>query len=518
MSTDSTRYRGTRFATRAHSIGLAIALLAPAAGRAEAPHPEVLIVVNDASAISVAIGEAYRRSRGVPARNLVHLDVPIGDDPTLSAPGQEGIPRARYVAQVRDPIARFLRENTSGGQIRIIVTTLGVPLRIDESENEVPYLMRRTASVDAELAVLFSPLEGSAGTAGAANPYFRSGLPFAAWRDRYPDAPLRYLVARLAGYSDAPDPETGVPRDVAALIARATAPDPGGTWVIDENPLQKGGYHAGNAALLRPAAAALGALGASLLHDVLPAFVGGVDPIAGYASWGSNDPNHPPPPYYGEVDGRRVPGRFAPRSIAVTLVSTDGRTFTHPANAESYGQSLAADLIRGGVAGVAAHVAEPTLAGVARPMLLVDYARGAPAGEAYYRNVPYLSWMNIYVGDPLMQLARPLAPVDDGDGDGVLDRRDDCRELANPSQRDSDGDGFGDGCDPDFDQDGVVGIADAARLERALRVKQRFSGADLDGDGAVDDRDRSLLQVGLHLPPGPGRVGRSAVAAQRGQP
>ena len=262
MSTDSTRCRRTRFATRTYSIGLAIALLTPTAGRAEAPHPEVLIVVNDASAISVAIGEAYRRSRNVPARNRVHLDVPIGEDPTLQTPGHEGIPRARYVAQVRDPIARFLRENDPDGRISIIVTTLGVPLRIDESENEVPYHERRSASVDAELAVLDSALEGSAGTAGAANPYFRSGLPFAAWRDRYPDAPLRYLVARLAGYPDAPESETGVPRDVAALIARAAAPDPGGTWVIDENPLQSGGYHAGNAALLRPAAAALGALDA----------------------------------------------------------------------------------------------------------------------------------------------------------------------------------------------------------------------------------------------------------------
>ncbi len=478
-------------------------MLAPATARAGPAHPEVLVVVNDASATSVAIGEAYRRLRGVPAQNLVHLQVPLGADDALRTPAHERLDRAGYTARVRDPIARFLRENDPHGRIRILVTTKGVPLRVEDDEPGVPLQQRRTAAVDAELAVLFSRLEGHAGTSGAANPYFRSGLPFDAWRNRYADAPLRYLVARLDGYPDAPDPNTGVPRDIAALLAHAVAPDAGGTWVIDENPLQATAYHAGNLAMLRPAAAALGALGAALLHDTAPGFVTGVDPIAGYASWGSNDANHPPAPYFGEIGGRRVPGRFAPRAIAVTLVSTDARTFTR--TPEPYGQSLAADLIHGGVAGVAGHVDEPILSGVARPMLLVDYARGATAAEAFYRNVPYLSWMNVYVGDPLMQLSRPFAPVADRDGDRIADRSDVCREQPNADQRDADGDGFGDLCDADFDQDGVVGLSDAMRFEAAARRGARLPGADLDGDGKVDDRDRSLLHVGLLHAPGPGR-------------
>ena len=490
---------GWRFAAGAYSIGLFGALLAPAALAAPA-HPEVLVIVNDASPISLAIGEAYRRLRGVPAQNVVHLQLSLGADAPLSTTAHERIDRAGYGARVRDPVARFLKENDPSGRIRILVTTKGVPLRVEDNEPGVPFVDRRTAAVDAELAVMSSPLEGHAGIAGAANPYFRSSLPFEAWRSRHPDAPLRFLVARIDGYADAPDPHTGVPRDVAALLANAIAPEAGGTWVIDENPRQSPGYQPGNIAMLRPAAAALGALGASVLHDSAPDFVGGVDPIAGYASWGSNDANAPPPPFFGEIEGRRIPGRFAPRSIALTIVSTDGRTFTRTPNA--YGQSLAADLIHGGVAGVAAHVDEPVLAGVTRPMLLVDYARGATAGEAFYRNVPYLSWMNVYVGDPLMQLSRPFKPVADSDGDGVPDRFDDCREQPNPDQRDTDGDGFGDACDGDLDQDGVVGPSDLARLERALRA--RIPGADLDGDGTVDERDRSLLAVWLFHPPGPG--------------
>jgi uncharacterized protein (TIGR03790 family) len=457
----------------------------------------VIVIVNDASPMSLAIGEAYRALRNVPAQNVVHLQIPLGG---------ERIDRAGYTARVRDPIARFLRENDRGGRIRILVTTTGVPLRVEDDQPGVSPIERRTAAVDAELAVLFSPLEGHAGTVGAANPYFRSSLPFDAWRGRHPDAPLRYVVARITGYPDAPDPKTGVPRDVAALLSRAVAPDSGGTWVIDENPHQQAGYYAGNFAMLRPAAAALGALGAALLHDASPEFVTGVDAIAGYASWGSNDVNHLPAPYFGEIEGRRVPGRFTPRSIAVTIVSTDARTFTRLP--EPYGQSLVADLIHDGVGGVAGHVDEPLLSGVTRPTLLVDYARGAPAGEAFYRNVPYLSWMNVYVGDPLMQIARPFKPVADLDGDGVPDRRDVCREQPNADQRDGDGDGFGDPCDGDFDQDGVVAVPDLNRFERAVRTGARFPGIDLDGDGAIDERDRSLLHVQLGRAPGPGPANR----------
>jgi len=493
--------RSAKLKGGAYSIGLALALLAPSPACAEPAHPEVLVIVNDAIPVSVAIGEAYRAQRKVPAKNVVHLQVPLGAD---------AIDRAGYATRVRDPVARYLRENDPGGRIRILVTTKGVPLRVEDVEPNVQYIERRTAAVDAELAVLFSPLEGHAGVAGAANPYYRSPLPFEAWRSRHPNAPLRYLVARIDGYGDPLDPKTGVPRDIAALLANAVAPDSGGTWVIDENPLQAPGYQPGNVVMLRPAAAALGALGASLLHDTAPEFVGGVDAIAGYASWGSNDASHPPAPFFGTIAGRRVPGRFAPRSIATTIVSTDGRTFTR--TPQPYGQSLAADLIHAGVAGVAAHVDEPVLSGVSRPMLLVDYARGATAAEAFYRNVPYLSWMNIYVGDPLMQLSRPYKPVADSDGDGVPDLLDVCREQPDPEQRDGDSDGFGDACDGDFDQDGVVWPSDLARLERALRTKTRLAGADLDGNGTVDERDQYLLAVWLFHPPGPGR------GALRGQP
>ena len=43
----------------------------------------------------------------------------------------------------------------------------------------------------------------------------------------------------------------------------------------------------------------------------------------------------------------------------------------------------------------------------------------------------------------------------DSDGDGIADGEDNCPEVANADQADSDGDGIGDVCDPDSDGDGV---------------------------------------------------------------
>jgi beta-glucanase (GH16 family) len=52
----------------------------------------------------------------------------------------------------------------------------------------------------------------------------------------------------------------------------------------------------------------------------------------------------------------------------------------------------------------------------------------------------------------------------DGDGDGVADRHDNCPQDANPSQADHDGDGAGDACDGDDDDDGLSDEADACIL------------------------------------------------------
>ena len=54
----------------------------------------------------------------------------------------------------------------------------------------------------------------------------------------------------------------------------------------------------------------------------------------------------------------------------------------------------------------------------------------------------------------------PCASGPDQDSDGHVDHCDNCLVKANVSQTDADSDGCGNVCDGDFNQDGVVAIAD----------------------------------------------------------
>ena len=120
----------------------------------------------------------------------------------------------------------------------------------------------------------------------------------------------------------------------------------------------------------------------------------------------------------------------------------------------------------------------------------------------------------------------------DIDGDGVQDNMDNCTDvigsaaanalLVNPSQLDSDGDGYGNQCDGDFNQDGTVGGPDFNIFGTAFGSVEgdaNFDHAvDCNGDGIIGGPDFSCFGIQFNngrdgASGGPGPSGRSCVAA-----
>ena len=89
----------------------------------------------------------------------------------------------------------------------------------------------------------------------------------------------------------------------------------------------------------------------------------------------------------------------------------------------------------------------------------------------------------------------------DTDADGLADRIDNCTLHANPDQVDVDTDGFGNRCDPDFDQSGNVNFADLAYISSVFLSDDAL--ADLNGDGSVNFGDLAIVKAFFLGSPGP---------------
>ena len=105
---------------------LCLLLFGDLSGHASPSHAElqpnqVVILANAKSPKSLAVAAHYAAQRGVPVGHIVRLDLPLRDNLT----------RQEYDDLVVTPLRRALEERNLASSIRVIVTTYGVPLRID---------------------------------------------------------------------------------------------------------------------------------------------------------------------------------------------------------------------------------------------------------------------------------------------------------------------------------------------------------------------------------------------------
>ena len=93
----------------------------------------------------------------------------------------------------------------------------------------------------------------------------------------------------------------------------------------------------------------------------------------------------------------------------------------------------------------------------------------------------------------------------DNDGDGVIDIGDNCTDVSNPSQLDTNGDGFGNACDPDLNNDGTVNFIDASMFAANFNTANG-GDADFNGDGFVNFLDFAVFPNYFLQPPGPSGI------------
>jgi hypothetical protein len=143
------------------------------------------------------------------------------------------------------------------------------------------------------------------------------------------------------------------------------------------------------------------------------------------------------------------------------------------------------------------------------------WARYQSANADNFQGSPLTGWTSPYATENEFAFAINLV-VPDADGDGVPDDSDNCITVANgpndaltagPSQNDTDNDGYGNMCDPDLNNDGVVDFGDLPGFQAAFLSSPGDGNwnedADLNGDDVVDFGDLPIIQSLFFGPPGP---------------
>ena len=359
----------------------------------------VLVIENTDSPASVEVTSDYCAKRKV--TNV--LKIACQDSAANTA--QETMKYTDFQEKIEKPLKAYLAKKSG---IDFIVTTKGVPIRLTGAPTGVsgtqPSLDSTIAALDyAERRDVIPIVLNDSGFTGKC------------WSNRFWNSNVRfthvkfggYLVTRLDAYTV----------DEAKLLStyslQSEKAKPTGQFLIDGAE----GHGIGNMKKVPMSAILDGKLNTHMINEMaynewdadlvvagqtleakkIPVmvdrtdvFIGRKSGIAGYASWGSNDPKYDAAGY-GLL-------RFDPGAIAETAVSTSARTFLPTQG----GQSLIADLIKGRITGVKGYCDEPLLQAVASPTILFDrYTSGWTLAESFYAASRFVGWEDIVIGDPL---------------------------------------------------------------------------------------------------------------------
>ena len=124
----------------------ALVLVFACAALAQGP-ANVLVIANQNSALSRSVSDYYVLRRRIPLAQVCRIRVTA----------DETIPREVYERQIMTPVSACLRAGGLQDRILYLVTTAGVPLRIEGGGEG---LATDAAAVDSELTLLYTDMHG----------------------------------------------------------------------------------------------------------------------------------------------------------------------------------------------------------------------------------------------------------------------------------------------------------------------------------------------------------------------
>lgn len=208
---------------------------------------------------------------------------------------------------------------------------------------------------------------------------------------------------------------------------------------------------------------------------------------------------------------------FGPHVITASVTDSSGQLVTRPINLrirDARDDYVASDAVFPVIINALANdlgFADPVVAQVVVPPAAGSVAvSGSPGNKAGIRFAysPPAGFTGVarftYSVDDGLNLDTASVEVlirSDTDGDGVDDSVDNCLGVPNPYQRDTNADGFGNLCDADLDNNGIVNAADLGMFRS--RFGSNDPDADFDGNGFVNFADLARLKSGFGRPPGP---------------
>ncbi len=371
-----------------------------------APEPEsVAILYNLKSPESRRLAQFYREARGIPAANLIALDMPLSQD----------ISREEYEKSIATPLREEFetrgwwkrskdREGVTlpvSNRIRVLVTIRGVPLRIRQTPKPAPppgpdgkpaapaaskdpFSGHDEASVDSELAMF--GVEGVPMEGGLQNKYYKADRSIAG-----AEFPFLVLTARI----DAASAST-----CERMIRDAVETEKSGLWgmsyvdIANKFPQGDQWLEAVARENLRVGIPTV----VDRFNDTLPKNYP-MNEAALYHGW-----------YDWNVSGPFLNPRFHFRkgAVAMHLHSFSAEQLANPS------KNWSAALLERGAAVTIGNVFEPYLHlthdfGILHQRLLA----GHTWVEACWMSMPVTSWQGVVLGDPLYQPFRHL----DGTGE-----------------------------------------------------------------------------------------------------